>query len=113
MECRQSWRALASTRKLSRLDNGFPGVRYRRRSPRGWIPTRGWDFDHAGGFEEPLNSPFADRFGRERAALSVTDGCRYGLTRPVPRYWSILLTSEKLNSAFGTFKLHSMLPLRE
>ena len=24
------------------------------------------------------------------------------LTRPVPRYWSILLTSEKLNSAFGT-----------
>src|SRR6267154_502754 len=61
MECRQSWRALASTRKSSRLDNGFPGVRYRRRRPRGWIPTIGWDFDHAGGFEEPWNSPFADR----------------------------------------------------
>jgi hypothetical protein len=57
MECRQSWRALASTRRSSRLDNGFPDVRYRRRRPRGWIPTIGWDFDHAGGFEEPWNSP--------------------------------------------------------
>jgi hypothetical protein len=61
MECRQSWRALVSTLKSSRLDNGFPGGRYRRRRPRGWIPTIGWDFDHAGGFEEPWNSPLADR----------------------------------------------------
>src|SRR6266436_3130322 len=53
MECRQSWRALPSTRGSSRLDNGFPDVRYRPRHPGSWIPTKGWDFDHAGGFEEP------------------------------------------------------------
>src|SRR5258705_13625220 len=41
MECRQSWRALASTRGSSRLDNGFPDVRYRPRHPGSWIPTKG------------------------------------------------------------------------
>ena len=61
MECRRSWRALASTRGSSRLDNGFPDVRYRPRHPGSWIPTKGSNFDHAGGFEEPWNSPFADR----------------------------------------------------
>src|SRR5690349_17822432 len=34
MERRQSRRALASTRGSSRLDNGFPDVRYRPRHPR-------------------------------------------------------------------------------
>jgi hypothetical protein len=61
MECRQSWRALASTRGSSRLDNGFPDARYRPRHPGSWIPTKGSNFDHAGGFEEPWNSPFAHR----------------------------------------------------